>query len=520
MLAIEGAFSNRVFATTTIAFLAVLTIFGLSLSCYKQLYAIYEDYWGAPGQEPQGTIFSVQTVEFNIANSSMPFAASQAIIKGNSQYLQDMVDSSFGLIGFVVTECAVGSKESECVDESILSYTSSGYEWIDNENVFDLIAQSDFATLTSGAELGLDWRYTAPKNEDIINLEFSPSGNIIGRLYYVRQPAPSFSKQLSAFIQRPLSAEGQSIKYFPAVVLTHFSFGLLILLALYAGFRLWLRFIVTFDEKRSLKENLRLAERELEESLSDALMYEQEVKSASEKIARLEDDERKRMRDIEAREAEIQTLRSSIAFIEADRGVSDELLSGLEGELRQKEEENDRLKAAYAQIESEREMQVLQEAELRRARDAQDSDLLGKEAEIERLKVSLGRRKVGTTLAEKTLEAFVRGLNTTASHRLMIHPKVYDDVKFLEKSSISYESILDTIARISKTEISDGSLAKVFPVLSGIDGVYHSKRQHIRVYFKRSQKEIMLLGVWDQEHAPHDSGAKSWRDLKTRALTV
>ena len=57
----------------------------------------YQSYWN-------GTIYRVQTVDFNILHHTLPSTLSQLILAGKDAEVQKVLNSTFGIFGLVITD--------------------------------------------------------------------------------------------------------------------------------------------------------------------------------------------------------------------------------------------------------------------------------------------------------------------------------------------------------------------------------------------------------------------------------
>jgi hypothetical protein len=80
----------------------------------------YNNYW-------HGTIFRVQTVDFNMLSHTLPVKLSYTLLQGNIGELQRTLDSNYGLFGLIVTDCKMATKD--CLSEQILYQSKSSHKW-------------------------------------------------------------------------------------------------------------------------------------------------------------------------------------------------------------------------------------------------------------------------------------------------------------------------------------------------------------------------------------------------------
>ncbi|MEG4229452.1 hypothetical protein QUA35_29780 [Microcoleus sp. N9_B2] len=75
----------------------LIATFSLGLATVKN-WENYKNYW-------HGTIFAVQTVDFNMLSHTLPVKLSYTLLQGNIEELQRTLDSNYGLFGLIVTDC-------------------------------------------------------------------------------------------------------------------------------------------------------------------------------------------------------------------------------------------------------------------------------------------------------------------------------------------------------------------------------------------------------------------------------
>lgn len=159
-------------------------------------YAHYMSYW-------HGTIFRVQTTDFNLLHRTLPPLLSRMIMEGRDDLIQDTLNSTYGLFGLVVTD-ATGS--------NILYKTDKVYHhetWQTNAHE-ELLSKCDepYDLLLEGAPMEPTFGYESPRSRKAVKLptyinKSQNSGQILGRLYFFRTVPPSFLKDIGAFVINP-----------------------------------------------------------------------------------------------------------------------------------------------------------------------------------------------------------------------------------------------------------------------------------------------------------------------------
>ena len=88
---------DQLFLSLQKRFLVPIVIVGSLLAWLILCHANYKSYW-------YGTIYRVQTTDFNILHHSLPPTLSRMILEGKSELVQKTLDSTYGLFGLVITD--------------------------------------------------------------------------------------------------------------------------------------------------------------------------------------------------------------------------------------------------------------------------------------------------------------------------------------------------------------------------------------------------------------------------------
>jgi Nuclease-related domain len=172
---------------------------GLLLSAFISA-GDHATYWN-------GTIFKVQTVDFNILSHMLPTKLSYALMRGDMNEIQHTVDSNFHRFGMVVTD-ATGKK--------ILTWSgrdkNDPLTWKQALNP-DELQKYPFDVLMDPPPLYSQWDYESPsaierKASGLIN-----QGNPIGRVYYVRGVPPEFIPDFTGWLGNPFNFSGAHTFY-------------------------------------------------------------------------------------------------------------------------------------------------------------------------------------------------------------------------------------------------------------------------------------------------------------------
>jgi len=202
--------------------LPVVFLIGVALwlfLCHEQ----YNSYWF-------GTIYKVQTTDFNLLHHTLPSTLSQLIIADRDDLVQNVLDSNYGLFGLVVTDPA---------DETVLYETSKNYHgksWkghIGSDELSSIRKGEPFDVLTDPPPLGSEWEHSSPRAEKASHSSSvkGKQAKVLGHLYYVRPDPPPFWSDLSSFVSTGLFESSGAKRGYLYITLTTMAFtGFMVLL--------------------------------------------------------------------------------------------------------------------------------------------------------------------------------------------------------------------------------------------------------------------------------------------------
>lgn len=203
--------------------------------------AYYNSYW-------EGTIERVQTVDFNMLHHTLPSTLSQLILSGQSESLQKVLDSTYGIFGLVITD-PTGQK--------IIYRTDKVYKkptWQKHISVQYLQQQTEpFDVLTDPPPLAAQHKHDGPRAKTASKTGEKQYGRVIGRLYYLRGVAPAFIEDLVGAISTNWFELSGSKRGYILLTLNVFAFATAVVLMI-----LWRKQALENREKE-----LQLVEREL-----------------------------------------------------------------------------------------------------------------------------------------------------------------------------------------------------------------------------------------------------------------
>lgn len=180
--------------------------------------AYYNSYW-------QGTIYRVQTVDFNILHHTAPQTLSRLVISGRDDLVQQVLDSTYGLFGLVVTDAS---------GKSVLFRTSKTYH---RPSWQKLVSPAYLDRITEPYDLLTDpppqdpvYAHESPRKTAAVKTGPSPGGNVLGRLYYVRSVPPVFWSDLAGFLTGNWFEMSGSKRGYLFISVSTLSFSLAVLL--------------------------------------------------------------------------------------------------------------------------------------------------------------------------------------------------------------------------------------------------------------------------------------------------
>ena len=163
----------------------------------------YNNYW-------HGTIFRVQTVDFNMLSHTLPVKLSYTLLQGNIGELQRTLDSNYGLFGLIVTDCKMATKD--CLSEQIIYQSKSSHKWT-KEISLATLSNHPYDLLQNPPPLQTERQYAKPDDSKPIPTGKVNSGEIIARVYYVRGVPPTFIEDYNNWIKNPFKRTGSRTLY-------------------------------------------------------------------------------------------------------------------------------------------------------------------------------------------------------------------------------------------------------------------------------------------------------------------
>ncbi|MGB3263214.1 MAG: chromosome partitioning protein ParA, partial [Microcoleus sp.] len=296
----------RIDPTTLIKSLGRLTLiatFSLSLGTWKN-WGHYNSYW-------HGTIFRVQTVDFNMLSHTLPGKLSYTLLQGNIGELQRTLDSNYGLFGLIVTDCKISTKD--CLSEQILYQSKSSQQWT-KEISLATLSNHPYDLLQNPPPLQAERQYAKPRDSKPIPTGRVNSGEIIGRVYYVRGVPPTFIEDYNNWIKNPFQRTGSRTLYTLTVALFFVS-----------GLSAWIIIEVVLSAKRNEQH---LAQQQREQLEREIQQIKLQLEEKNQQTIELIDQRERGLAELESyrqeQEQNKRELENQIASYESELALKEQ----------------------------------------------------------------------------------------------------------------------------------------------------------------------------------------------------
>jgi predicted RNA binding protein YcfA (HicA-like mRNA interferase family) len=371
----------RINPTTLIKSLGRFTLiatFSLGLGTWKN-WEHYNKYW-------YGTIFRVQTVDFNMLSHTLPGKLSYTLLQGNREELQRTLDSNYGLFGLIVTDCKMAAKD--CPSEQILYQSKSSQKWT-KEISLATLSNHPYDLLQNPPPLQVERQYAKPRDSKPIPTGRVNSGEIIGRVYYVRGVPPTFIEDYNNWIKEPFKVTGSRTLYTSTVALF-----------LVSGLIAWIIIEVILYAKRNEQH---LAQREAEYEQRLAQQQREQLQREIQQIQlQLEEKNQQTIELIDQRERSLAELESYRQEQGQNKRELENQIASYESELALKEQQQQETAQTLEDLQLLR--QKLQETSQRESEAKQQIQLQLEEKNQQNIELADQRERV---LAE--LESYRQG---------------------------------------------------------------------------------------------------------------
>ena len=264
----------------------------------------YNNYW-------HGTIFRVQTVDFNMLSHTLPVKLSYTLLQGNIGELQRTLDSNYGLFGLIVTDCKISTKD--CLSEQILYQSKSSQKWT-KEISLATLSNHPYDLLQNPPPLQTERQYAKPDDSKPIPTGKVNSGEIIGRVYYVRGVPPTFIEDYNNWIKNPFKRTGSRTLYTSTFALFFVS-----------GLSAWIIIEVVLSAKRNEQH---LAQQQREQLQREIQQIKLQLEEKNQQTIKLIDQRERGLAELESyrqgQEQNKRELENQIAFYESELALKEQ----------------------------------------------------------------------------------------------------------------------------------------------------------------------------------------------------
>lgn len=267
-------------------------------------YGHWDSYWN-------GTIYRVQTTDFNLLHHTVPQTLSQLIVAGRDDLVQDVLDSSYGLFGMAVTDPS---------GQSILYQTNKVYargSWQEKLTPEALLAEAKKEPpdlLTDPPPVEPLWEHATPRDPGAPHrspFQFNKNRKVLGYVYYIRANPPTFREDILTFLGPKFwEMSGAKRGYF-YITLACLAFGSAIILLI------WLRQRVVETKQLELKH----IQRELDIRKKALEHLTGELATQKTRKAWLEKEAEDSYRRAQSLKQALVRLRDSLTIVNAAQGA-------------------------------------------------------------------------------------------------------------------------------------------------------------------------------------------------------
>ncbi len=312
----------------------------------------------------QGTIKAVQTTELNILSHTLPTKLSLLIKNENQEEIKRVLDSAYGFIGLVITNCK--HKNPEC-EEEILYKTQKNQGWgknLEAKNLKEFPYDPLFDPPPLKTEGNYDHSYDHKRNQT----GQTNQGEIIGRVYYIRSSSPSYWEGLLSWLSDLVKLKSFGIIhpytfYFTICLVGGFFSWRLTereldkLDSLYTAQRQEAESKIRYLEQRnqSLKEEVEFLHNKTAELQQERENQEEQVKQQKNLIAKQEEEVKNSREQLREKEKSLQSLKEANSTSQDEINQLEQEIESLSQNINEKEntlkEQKDKLLTTQRNLE-------------------------------------------------------------------------------------------------------------------------------------------------------------------------
>jgi len=274
-------------------FLGIFTVSMLVATSIN--YDTYKDFYSR-------RLFKLHTSDLAALASQMTVKLNFFLSQGNGEGVQSVLDASFGLFGYVVTDCRRVTQL--CPEQKILFTSDPSLPWAHPPHSHDF-SSSSFVPLRRLPGIN--------RENDPADPGPTQPGQVIGRLYVINNIPHSFSEEFLATIKAPFSDVGAR-RFYLRNTLSFFSGALII----------WVIAEFSFMFRRKQLLALQLRESELKEAVN------RQMKQLALKDAQVTRLNQESDRHYEAYVEKIRSLNDKMQSEEEYREFAEQIISEME----------------------------------------------------------------------------------------------------------------------------------------------------------------------------------------------
>lgn len=435
----------------------------------------HHKYWN-------GTIFAVQTVDFNILSHSLPTKLSIILEQGKKAEIQRTLDSNYGLFGLVVTDCK--TIDVKCTNQKVLYSSKSKFRWQQRIQLRNL-SSYPYDNLRNPPPVYAEGYFANTRDRQRLPTNRTNPGTIIGRVYYIRNTPPTFIQDYTRWLQNLSSLSGARATY-----------TLTVALFLFAGIAAWAILEQVLYRKRVEQESMQRERQQLlkkqQQQVLQAQLLQQQLQDKLQQIHVLlkqRQQDRRELVNYQALQAQqIQHLESAIARYEAQLTSQEAQQHGKTQKLEQLQQElivfQEREVVTLAQFQ-QREQNV---ASLEQQINQQKLEQQQKSARLAALREELEEAKRRESAAQHQADSLKQTINVLTYEQEQT-ARNFEELEHSLAERASVEDLTTTLES-AKTELNN---AKKFEELALEDNQKLSEE----LKQLRSENDEAQLQVWD-----------------------
>ncbi len=261
-------------------------------------------------------LFKVHTTDLNFLSDQLRTKLSYYFIMNNISELQNILDSNFGVFGFVITDCTAENRD--CPEQKMLYTSNVNLNWRKFPTLQDL-TKEPFILLRGPMPLSVSPQRN--RKTRLFEVDHSTQRDIIGRLYILSNMPKSFDEDYRLWMRTPLRDMGVWKYYLKTVGF-----------CLTGGFLIWIIIELMLGLRRVQINNIKQREYEL---IKDAEDY---LKLLEEKNIQLEEQDKYTTKQFEIYLNKTKELELKVRNIDEYKRYTETVINELEEAKREQSE--------------------------------------------------------------------------------------------------------------------------------------------------------------------------------------